>query len=205
MMDVSPTRGTLLKLQQQLADLRDRHDLLDRKREVLVRELMQRLEQAGEVEEQMRQRFQAAHQAIELARMRLGSDRIEWINLAPTAELDVQVQISTIMGLRVPHVEMNLHPIAPPYGLEDTSAALDEARRRWLDVVEHLAGATDVLTAAWRLAAEVRKTQRQVNALESALIPRYERTISHIEERLEENEREDIVHAKKVKEMQAAD
>jgi V/A-type H+-transporting ATPase subunit D len=68
--------------------------------------------------------------------------------------------------------------------------------------LQFLAGASETFTSVWRLAMELRKIQRQVNALESTIIPRYRNTIDHIEERLEEEEREAVVHAKKVKEMQ---
>ncbi len=202
LLNVNPTRGTLLRLKDELKGVRTRHDLLDRKREVLIQELMSRLEKAEDLEQESRDYFQAAHQAIQKARMRMGSDRIDWISLSPTVRFDVDVSARTIMGLKIPSVEIDIQPSdTPPYGVSDTSAALDEAREKWMDVLRFLADASDVFTSVWRLAMELRKTQRQVNALESTLIPRYRNTIRHIESRLEEEEREEIVIAKKVKEM----
>jgi V/A-type H+/Na+-transporting ATPase subunit D len=202
LLNVNPTRGTLLRLKDELKGVRTRHDLLDRKREVLIQELMSRLDKAEELEQESRDYFKAAQEAIQKARMRMGSDRIDWISLSPTVRFDVDVSVRTIMGLKIPSVEIDIHPSDnPPYGVSDTSAALDEAREKWLEVLRFLAGASDVFTSVWRLAMELRKTQRQVNALESTLIPRYKNTIQHIESRLEEDEREEIVIAKKVKEM----
>ncbi len=202
LLNVNPTRGTLLRLKDELEGVRTRHDLLDRKREVLIQELMSRLEKAENLEQESRDYFQAAHQAIQKARMRMGSDRIDWISLSPTVRFDVEVSVRTIMGLKIPSVEIDIQPSdTPPYGVSDTSAALDEAREKWIDVLRFLAGGSDIFTSVWRLAMELRKTQRQVNALESTLIPRYKNTIQHIESRLEEEEREEIVIAKKVKEM----
>ncbi|WP_455381369.1 V-type ATP synthase subunit D [Salinispira pacifica] len=201
MLDVNPTRGVLLKLKEDLGGIQTRHDLLDRKREVLIRELMERLDQARELEKRQQELFEKAHRGIQVARMRMGSDLIEWINLSPTARVKVDIDVSTVMGLRIAAVDLNIEPVLPPYGLGDTSAALDEARQRWLDVLRFLADASETFSSVWRLAMELRKTQRQVNALESTIIPRYQRTIGFIEERLEEDEREDIVHAKKIKEI----
>ncbi|MFW5637079.1 MAG: V-type ATP synthase subunit D [Thermodesulfobacteriota bacterium] len=204
LLNVNPTRGTLLRLKDELKGVRTRHDLLDRKREVLIQELMSRLEKAENLEQESRDYFQAAHQAIQKARMRMGSDRIDWISLSPTVRFDVDVSARTIMGLKIPSVEIDIQSSdTPPYGVSDTSAALDEAREKWMDVLRFLADASDIFTSVWRLAMELRKTQRQVNALESTLIPRYRNTIRHIESRLEEEEREEIVIAKKVKEMGA--
>lgn len=201
MLDVNPTRGNLLTLQDDLKSMRTRYRLLDRKREVLIRELMERLERARELESEREERIKRAHRALQLARMRMGADRIEWISLTPTARANTRAQLSTIMGLSIPSVRLEVEPIVPPYGMADTSAALDEARERWIEVMQFLSEASEVLISVWRIASELRKTQRQVNALAHTIVPKYERTIAYIQERLEEDEREDIVHAKKVKEM----
>lgn len=200
-LDVSPTRGTLLKLETILEGIRTRYRLLDRKREVLIRELMERLDTARELEAERERCFERAHRAIQRARARMGSDRIEWISLSPTARLRVRSSGSSIMGLTIPAVDIDVKPVVPPYGMADTSPALDEARECWIDVLRFLSDASEIFTSVWRLAMELRKTQRQVNALESRIIPRYERTIAYIAGVLEEEEREDIVRAKKVREL----
>ena len=200
MLDVNPTKGNLLRLKKDLEGIRTRHQLLDRKREILVQEVIRRLDKAKELEAQMHERFRAAHESIQLARMRMGSDRIEWISLSPTVHFDVDVSFFTIMGLRIPSVELDIEPITPPYGLCDTSASLDEAREKWMDLLRFLGEESETFSSLWRLAMELRKTRRQVNALEYTMIPRYENTIRYIGERLEEGEREDVVHARKVKE-----
>lgn len=202
LLDVSPTRGTLLRLQDELDDMRDRYDLLERKREVLVQELMSRIEKVKSIEDDILDYFKAAHEATRLARMKIGTRKIHWVSLAPMVKYKVNVQPQTIMGLKIPDVDMEIEPYSPPYGLGDTGASLDEARARWIEVIKFLQEAAAPLTAISRIANEVRKTKRQVNALDSTIIPRYENTIHFIEGALEENEREDIIHAKKVKEMQ---
>jgi V/A-type H+/Na+-transporting ATPase subunit D len=76
-----------------------------------------------------------------------------------------------------------------------------EARKRWLEVLDFLGRLAETTVTVWRLAMEVHKTQRRVNALEDIIIPRYGTTIRYIEGALEEEEREEIVYAKKVKEL----
>jgi len=201
LLDVNPTRGNLLRLKEELKGTRTRHQLLDRKRKVLVQELMQRVDEAEELERRSQELFAEAHGALQEARMRLGSDRLDWICLSPTAQLEINLSTRTLMGLRIPSTGIEVRKILPPYGLSDTCSALDEAREKWLEVVRFLADASETMTGVWRITMELRKTRRQVNALESVRIPLYERTIRHIEEHLEEEEREEIVKARKVKEM----
>lgn len=198
---VNPTRGNLLKLKEDLQGIRSRHDLLDRKRELLVQELLQRLEKAKELERQFGELLKAAHEAIQIARLRMGSERIEWISLSPAVRFDLDITVETFMGLKIPRVAIEVKPLNPPYGLSDSSVTLDEACRKWTDVLEFLADASETLTSVWRLGMELRKTRRLVNALEYTIIPRYENTIDYIDGRLEEEEREEITRTRKIKEQ----
>lgn len=200
-LDVPATRGNLLRLQDELDRTRRGHDLLDRKREVLTRELLDMIADAQSLDDEARARFKAAHDAIQEARMHMGVDRIEWISLAPSAKVRARVGKRTIMAVDVPLVDMEIETVSLPYGPGDTDVALDEARARWLDVLRLLGQLAETTVTVWRLAMEVRKTQRRVNALEDIVIPRYEATVAYIDGALEEEEREQIVQAKKVKEM----
>ncbi|MFN2169668.1 MAG: V-type ATP synthase subunit D, partial [Anaerolineae bacterium] len=80
-LDVPATRGNLLRLQDELDRTRRGHDLLDRKREVLTRELLDMIADAQSLDDEARARFKAAHDAIQEARRRMGVDRIERISL----------------------------------------------------------------------------------------------------------------------------
>ena len=204
-LEVSPTRGNLLRLERALVDIRSRHDLLDRKRTVLVQELMSRIGQIDALEDEMRTRFRDAHAATWRARMQLGADHLVQASLSPENNVEVRVEVSSIMGVQVPQVAIDVKDSNPPYGMASTSPALDEAREQWIDVLHFLETMIEMISAIWRLATELRKTQRQVNALESTVIPRYEVSIDYIEQRLEEQDREQIVHAKKVKVLRHAD
>jgi V/A-type H+-transporting ATPase subunit D len=201
-LDIAPTEGNLLDLQAKLDRIHSGRDLLDRKRQVLVQEIMDRIEAVETLEKKAREQFQSAHAALRQARMQLGTDRVRSITLAPTAEVNVAVRSRSIMGAKVPKIKITVEPQPLPYGPGDTSAALDQARQRWLAVVRLLQDYAETVTTVWKLAMELRKTQRRVNALESTVIPRHESTVAYIVQVLEEENREEIVRAKKVKELQ---
>ena len=194
-----PTRSALLELRRQLEQAHQGCELLKRKQEVLTRELFVLLDEAERTEVETRQRFDAAYTALMEVRMRMGADRLRWAALAPAAAIRTEVQLRSIMGVPVPLVNMDVKSLPMPYAPGDTSAALDEARERWVEVATILARWVEASTTVWRLATELQKTQRQVNALEDVLIPQFEATIAHINIVLEEHERESFANAKRVK------
>ncbi len=201
-LDTAPTQGNLLELQEQLAQIRSGHALLERKREVLIKVLTDTLKEAEQAEAEARDLFQAAHKAIQSACMRLGSDRLRWISRPATIGVTLDLQTKSIMGVKVPLVQVELQPGGLlPYGPDHTSVSLDHARQQWLEVVQLLGRLAETVTTVWRVTQELRKTQRLVNALESLIIPRYENTVDYIEQVLEEENREGIIRAKKVKAM----
>lgn len=202
---VPPTRSNLLRLRQSLTEARQGRDLLERKREVLVHELLTLIEDAEATETTARQHFAAAYNALSDARMRMGADRLRWASLARAAEIQTQISLRGIMGVEVPLVQMTTTPLPLPYSLGDTSVTLDEARERWLEVAALLGHLAEATATVWRLATELRKTQHRVNALDHVLIPQYETSVQAIEAALEEHEREAFGQAKRVKALQEAD
>jgi len=200
-LDVSPTRGNLLRLRDELERIRIGHDLLDRKREVLTQELLSMLADAELAEQEARDRFRAAYEALNEARMDIGLDRLRWISLAQSPEIKVSVRSRSVMGVMAALVEVDVEALPVPYGPGDTTVSLDEAHRRWLQAARLLGRLAEATVTVWRLATELRGTQRTVNALEDVTIPRYETTIAYISDALDEKEREEIVHAKKVKQL----
>ncbi len=200
-LDVSPTRGNLLQLEDDLKRLQQGRELLDRKRQVLTQELLDIVSDAEAVEEEAGERFQAAYDAIMEARMDIGLDRLRWMSLAPSADVSVEVRNRSIMGVMAAMVEVDIEALPIPYGPGDTDVSLDRAHQQWLEVAHLLGRLVETTVTAWRLATELRKTHRRVNALDKMLIPRYEATIDHVSDALEEKEREEILHAKKVKQL----
>lgn len=202
-LDVSQTRGNLLDLRDQLAQLEAGHDLLDRKRRVLMQELLDMLADAEHVATEARERFDAAYEAIVEARMDMGVDRLQWLSLASSAEIAVNVETRSIMGVMAALVDVQIETLPIPYGPGHTSVSLDRAHARWLEVGRVLGRLAEKTVTVWRLATELRKTQRRVNALEEIMIPRHEAAIDEITAALDEKERGEIVDAKKVAERLA--
>jgi V/A-type H+-transporting ATPase subunit D len=201
---IAPTRSNLLRTRQTRDLAREGHDILDKKREVLTTELMHIAHNAAEKQREVWQRLDKAYRALERARLSMGRERLEWTALSINATVEVDIIPHSIMGVVVPVVEAEGAPPDIPYGLGYTTVALDEAVSAFRDVLLEIPKLAELLTTVWRLARELQKTQRRVNALEYIFIPRYEETISTIEDALEEREREEIFRLKRLK-SQAGD
>lgn len=194
-----PTRASLLRLRRELDEARRGYDLLERKREVLLRELSGLLHEVRHNEREVRERFRAAYHSLRESRLAMGSERVEWASLAPAARTRYRVDQRGVMGVALPRVRLQVDPLPLPYSPWGTSPSFDEARERWIEVGRNLGPWLETIGAVWRVAAELDRTQRRVNALEHVLIPQYKTAIGRIQAVLEEQEREAFAQAKRVK------
>ncbi|HKI56447.1 MAG TPA: V-type ATP synthase subunit D [Trueperaceae bacterium] len=199
------TRSRLLELRRRRAEARAGHDLLERKREVLLREVWGLLRELSHHERDVRQRFGTAYAALREARLTMGSEGLAWAALAPAARTECVTESRSVMGVALPLVRVTVTPLPLPYSPFGTSVTMDRARQRWLEVGEVLGSWAEAYGSVWRASAELARTQRRVNALEKLVIPRYEAAIRTIEAALEEQERETFLRSKRVKERKEAE
>jgi V/A-type H+-transporting ATPase subunit D len=197
--NIPPTRSSLLRMKQELRFAREGHEILDKKREVLTMELIRLTHDAEAYQEQMENQLATAYRTLEQARLSMGQEHMEWAALAVNETVDVRLKFRGVMGVMLPLIEARGHLAEMPYSLGDTTAALDEASAVFREVLDSVPRLAELVTSVWRLAGELRKTQRRVNALEHIFIPDYEETIAFIESALEEREREETFRLKRLK------
>lgn len=196
---LAPTRSNLMRARKTLKLAREGHDILDKKREVLTTELLHIAHDASQLESEVWDLLAEAYQALDQARLAMGREHLEWAALSVNKTMEVTVTPRTIMGVMVPSVEGAGGPPEISYGMGNTTVALDEAASRFRTVLDKIPSLAETLTTAWRLARDLQKTQRRVNALEHIFIPDYETTVVHIEGVLEEREREELFRLKRIK------
>ncbi len=196
---VAPTRSNLLRVRETLERAREGYEILDRKREVLTSELMRVAHDATKLQEQVWHLLADAYHALEMARLSMGREHLEWAALSVNETVEVEIRLHSIMGVAIPAVEAHGEPPEMPYGLGNTTVALDEAMACFRRVLEEIPILSETMTTVWRLARELQKTQRRVNALEHIFIPQYEETVNWIENALEEREREETFRLKRIK------
>lgn len=202
-LNVPPTRSNLLRIRQDLRFAREGYEILDRKREVLTTELIRLAHDAEAVQQKVWALLTEAYQALDRAKLTMGEDRVEWAALAVNETVDVQLKFRGIMGVPLPSIHAKGGPPATSYSLGDTSVRLDEAVSDFDSVLKGVPELAEMVTSVWRLAAELRKTQRRVNALQYIFIPEYEETVAFIVGALEEREREETFRLKRLKKRSA--
>jgi V/A-type H+-transporting ATPase subunit D len=198
-LNVPPTRSNQLRIKQELRFVREGYEILDRKREVLTTELIHLAHDAELLQKKVWVLLAAAYRALECARLTMGRERVEWAALAVNSTVEVSLKFRGIMGVAIPIVQAHGAPPQLPYSLGDTNARLDEASAAFREVLDCIPELSEMMTSVWRLAGELRKTQRRVNALQYIFIPQYEETLAFIVGALEEREREETFRLKRLK------
>ncbi len=185
---VPPTKSALLGLKRQVGFLRQGHDMLERKRELLTRLVYERLADYRRLRREARDAFADAYGWLGIAHLRMGSQLLRQASLGLKPALRLRILPRSSIGVEYPAVSAEPLPLKP-VGLMWTDASFDAARARLAALAALLARVGEAETALWRLLAEQRKTQKRVNALKYNIIPLYERSIRQIESALEEEER----------------
>lgn len=199
-LNIAPTKSSLLSLKKQLAFAEEGYDLLEQKRQILVFELMKRLNRASAVEAEIAKAVPRAFAALREATLDIGSEALERAGLAVRMDHQVELSVQTLMGLKLPRVTVRPEPLTVQFGVGGTSVNTDEAMRRFVEVLPQLAELAELENTVLRLARELRKTQRRCNALLKLFIPDYRETINYIVSALEEREREAFVILKMLRE-----
>jgi V/A-type H+/Na+-transporting ATPase subunit D len=196
---VAPTRTNLIRIKKDLQFAREGYEILDRKREALTNELVRVAKEADTLQKEVWRLLQKAYDALEKARLVMGSDHVEWAALAVNKTVDVHLRLRGIMGVPIPQIEARGEPPKLLYSPGDTAAVLDEATVAFREVLLRTPQLAMLTAAVWRLANELKKTQRRVNALQHIFIPNYQATVAFIVSSLEEREREETFRLKLLK------
>jgi V/A-type H+-transporting ATPase subunit D len=200
--NISPTRINLIQTKKTLSLAESGRDVLERKRDILLRELRNSIYDAEQTREELLEELGKAYQNLRKASMAKGSETIANAALGSTNKAEYLVDYRSIMGVTVPLVAFQGEAdVKPDYGFANTNAELDRAFKQFYIVLQLLAHLAQAEGTTFQIANDVRRTQRRVNALNHVLIPRYRNTAKWIELVLEEKEREEFVRTKRIKTM----
>lgn len=193
---LAPTQGNVVQLTRALKMARSGHGLLEQKRQILMMELVRFIDSARKLQEDVSSVFDEAYGALQRANISLGIDVVEDLSESIPLTTDITVRLRSVMGVDIPDIDQLNAATAPSYSFRGSSAAMDAAYIKFRRVLVLLAQLAEVETCVYRLAVQIRKTHRRVNALEKVVIPSAEKEIRFISDVLEESEREDFVRMK---------
>jgi V/A-type H+-transporting ATPase subunit D len=206
--DVKPTRKNLMQIEERIELSERGHDTLEKKRDGLIMEFMEILDQAQDVREDLETDYQEAQRAIDMARTMEGDVAVRGAASALKEHPEITTQSKNIMGVVVPQIEstkVRKDLQERGYGVLGTSARIDEAAEAYEKLLESIILAAEVETAMKKMLDEIEKTKRRVNALEFKVLPDLTENKEYIEQKLEEQEREEIFRMKKIKDKKEAE
>ncbi|MDA1196350.1 MAG: V-type ATP synthase subunit D [Nanoarchaeota archaeon] len=193
------TRMELLRLKKKAKLAAKGFKLLKQKRDALISEFFSYIDKLKVIRTEMEDKLAVAYKSLILAQALSGGPEIERAASASSAAYSIESSTNNIMGVEVPAFRATELTTEAGYSKLSPSLELDSARTNFkesLAIIIKLAGAEATVR---KLAAEIKKTKRKVNALERILIPRINNDITYIKVRLEELERENFARLKVVK------
>ena len=200
--NIAPTKTNLLSTKEQLTVSTNGYELLEEKREILVRELMRLVEQVKLLEDEIDRAINEAYPAFKRMLMLDGADEVERISHAIHYDYDIIEKTAIVGGMQFETIDVELPKKELFYSFLGTYANTDAVIIKFLDLLSLLTQMASIRTIVWRLAEEVKRTQRRVNALDKMIIPQATETIKYIEGVLEERERENVFVLKALKKKQ---
>jgi V/A-type H+-transporting ATPase subunit D len=203
MAEVQPTRMELIKLRRRIRMAVRGHSLLKMKRDGLIMEFRELLEEAKVAIQKMVENYNKAQQKLLIAMAVDGFPALRSIALSCCRiSPSFTVKKKSIMGVVVPVIKKEKvarRAIEKPYGILSTSVRVDEAVTAYEELVDSILEVAEIETTIRKLLEEIERTKRRVNALEYRVIPRMKELERFITFKLEEMDRENIIRLKKLK------
>ncbi|KAA9302053.1 MULTISPECIES: V-type ATP synthase subunit D [Aerococcus] len=197
--NAAPTRGNLMQVEKSLKLSRNGYNLMDRKRMILMNEIMTLSKQASQVQEELKEAYEEAYKQLSTATGEIGMFNVEQAAYGVPVSDALDIKIRSVMGTEIPETRLAEESLEPHYSLFDTTIAVDQARIAFERVKKLQVKLAEIENSAYRLANNIQKTQKRVNALQNITIPQLEEAQVAISSALEEKEREEFTRLKVVK------
>lgn len=201
MSQMTATKGNLMSTKKTLSLSSMGFELLDKKRNILIREMMQLLDKSKLLRNQIGETYEKAYKALQKANMTLGVIE-DFVKAVPIDE-GVNIRFRSVMGVDIPIVEYTEKQLTIPYGFFHTNSQLDYVYQCFHEVKQMTILMAEVENSIYRLGNAIVKTQRRANALKNVVIPQLRTTVKFITDSLEEKEREEFSRLKVIKKSKA--
>lgn len=198
MENLTPTKANLMKAQSMLSFSQKGYELLDKKRNVLIREMMAMIDEVKKIQVEIDKIFNESYKALQYAAVTMSFDTVEEIALSVPKDEQISILTRSVMGVEIPFIKDETIELQPYYGFYRTNPALDITVTKMNQVQKLLYKLAEVENSVFRLATEAKKTSKRANALDKIQIPRYKNVTKYIGEVLEEKEREDFFRLKRL-------
>lgn len=194
---VFATKGNLINARRSLKQAQLGYELMDRKRNILIREMVSLSDAAAELKEDLEDTFNEAYSALRTANIVGGiiSHSVEQI----PEDNSINVSYRSVMGVELPTVTLDKKKPSLRYSITETNSQFDKAYISFIKAKEMSVKLAEIENSIYRLSVAIRKTQKRANALKNIMIPTYREQVKFITNALEEKEREEFSRQKIIK------
>lgn len=194
---IFPTKGNLIKAKRSLRQARMGYELMDRKRNILIREMVELTDEAKKLRDSIDATYTEAYKALQRANISMGvvSD------IAQTFPVDDSLTLSmrSVMGVELPKLSAEEQELGISYSMYQTNSSFDTAYISFNKAKAITVKLAEIENSIYRLAIAIKKTQKRANALKNIMIPKFENMVKFITNALEEKEREEFSRQKVIK------
>jgi len=196
---VAPTKSNLIKAKASLQLSKKGFELLDKKRNVLIKEMMNLVDKAKNIQSSVYTLVEEAYAKLQTVNITMGIKNVENITRSIPKDEEFEILLKSVMGVDIPTIKYEEAEILPTYGFYNTDPALDAAAQKFREVKYKIYELAEIDNSIFKLAKEIQKTQKRTNALQHIQIPKYKEQVKYIQEVLEEKDREDFFRLKRIK------
>lgn len=196
---VFPTKNNLMATKKSLELAKLGYDLMDKKRNILIREIMTVTDRAATIQSEINTAYAKAYYALEQAQISIGNCSA-FADCIPVEDR-LSMTVRSVMGVELPQIQLEKREKNFYYGLNSSNSLLDEAYRSFEEVKTLTVQLAEIESTAIRLADAIKKTQKRTNALSNVMIPKFTSTVKFISDALDEKEREDFSRLKVIKQQ----
>ncbi|MBQ7835457.1 MAG: V-type ATP synthase subunit D [Ruminiclostridium sp.] len=194
---VFATKGNLINARRSLKQAQLGYELMDRKRNILIREMVSLSDAASELKESLENTFTEAYSSLRTANI-VGGVITEDVKQMPE-DKSIEISYRSVMGVELPTVSYKKQKPGLRYSLSETNTQFDRAYISFIKAKEMSIKLAEIENSIYRLSVAIRKTQKRANALKNIMIPTYREQVKFITNALEEKEREEFSRQKIIK------
>jgi len=200
-MDTSylPTHANLMKAKSTLKLSTKGHEILEKKKNILIKEMFKYVEQAEGIKKKADDLFRVAYSELQEANISMGIENVQRIAENAVEDNGISILVRTIMGVEIPTIRHEKQDVAVNYSFHNTKIALDKAIIQFVKIKELILELAQIENTIYRLANAIQKVQKRSNALKNVVIPRIKAMVHGIQSAIEEREREDLARMKVIK------
>ncbi|MFA5008606.1 MAG: V-type ATP synthase subunit D [Candidatus Omnitrophota bacterium] len=198
--NIAATKTNLLRIKKTLALTEEGHELLDEKRRLLITELTSIIHVVDKFQRELDEAIAKAYVLVDRATIVMGRQRMEALSAAIDIKSSITISGRRVMGVNIPEIDFKVTENEPYYSPVGVSFYADEVIVKFKEIIELISRLAEKKIALLRIAKEVQKTIRKVNALEKIHLPYFRETLKYINDSLEEDARESFSMLKLIKE-----